>query len=146
MALRADPYGAFNFRVALGDVTSGGFSEVDGLGMEIVYAEYRSGDDKANAVRKIPGLHKFSDVTLKRGIVGATDLFQWLMGVANGTPNPQTVSISLLDDAHDIVMSWSLRRAQPRKWSGPHLAGAAAGTVAMEELVLVHEGLTWTAP
>jgi len=141
--MSSDPYGAFNFRVQIGDWPVGGFSEVSGLGIEIVYADYRNGNDNVNAVRKIPGLHKFTDVTLKRGIVGATDLYQWLIGVANGTAAPLEIAIYLLEDAHNEVLSWILQRAQPRKWSGPHLVGAAAGTIAIEELVLVHEGLTW---
>ena len=139
--LRDNPYGAFNFVVEIDGLTIGGFSEVSGLGMEIAYADYRDGGDKPNAVRKIPGLHKFGDVTLKRGIVGSTELFQWLKQVADGTPAPRNVNITLLDEARLTVLSWKLHRAQPRKWSGPHLAAAGAGALAMEELVLVHEGL-----
>ena len=139
--LRDNPYGAFNFLVEIDGSAIAGFSEVSGLGMEIVYADYRNGNDKVNAVRKIPGLNKNSDVTLKRGIVGSTELFQWLKQVANGTPTPRDLAIILLDEAHQPVLTWNLHRAQPKKWSGPHLAAAVAGTVAMEELVLVHEGL-----
>ncbi len=139
--LRDNPYGAFNFLVEIDGLAIGGFSEVAGLEVEIVYADYREGSDKPNAVRKIPGLHKNSDVTLKRGIVGSTELFQWLKQVADGTPSARNVAIVLLDEARQPVLTWKLHRAQPKKWSGPHLAAAVAGAIAMEELVLVHEGL-----
>jgi phage tail-like protein len=139
--LRDNPYGAFNFLVEVDGLAVGGFSDVSGLGAEIAYADYRNGNEPTNAVGKIPGLHKFADVTLKRGIVGSTDLFQWLKQVADGTPSPRNVTIILLDEARQAVLRWKLRRAQPKKWAGPHLAAAAAGVIAMEELVLVHEGL-----
>jgi len=138
------PYGAFNFIVSIagsdGASLQGGFSEVSGLGMEIVYVEYRNGNEKVNAPRKIPGLHKVNDVTLKRGVIGSTDLFSWLKGVADGTPDRRTVTIDLLDAQHQPVLRWVLRNAQPRKWSGPQLKGSGS-EVAMEELVLTGESL-----
>ncbi len=143
---RDNPYGAFNFLVEIDGLTVGAFSEVSGLGIEIAYADYRNGNDKTNTVRKIPGLFKFTDVTLKRGIVGSTDLFQWLKQVADGTPSARDVAVILLDEARQPILVWKLRRAQPKKWSGPHLAAAVAGALAMEELVLVHEGLEMESP
>jgi phage tail-like protein len=138
---RANPYGAFNFLVEIDSVVSAAFSEVEGLGMEIAYAEYRNGSEPSNTVRKLPGLRKFSDVTLKRGITGSADLFNWLKSTAEGLPGQRSIAIILLDEQRNEVMRWNLRHAQPRKWSGPHLNGAASGTVAMEELVITHEGL-----
>jgi phage tail-like protein len=138
---RANPYGAFNFLVEIDNVVSAAFSEVEGLGMEIAYAEYRNGSEPSSTVRKLPGLRKFSDVTLKRGVTGSADLFDWLKNTAEGLPGQRNIAIILLDEQRNEVMRWKLRHAQPRKWSGPHLNGAASGTVAMEELVIVHEGL-----
>ena len=70
MANRDTPYGAFNFTVSFdGGETFGGFSDVSGIGTELTVAEYRNGNEKENHVRKVPGVHKVSDVTLKRGIV-----------------------------------------------------------------------------
>src|SRR5262249_29027587 len=65
---RANPYGAYNFLVEIDSIVSAAFSEVEGLGLEIVYAEYRNGSDPANTVRKLPGLRKYTNITLKRGI------------------------------------------------------------------------------
>ena len=76
--LRDTPYGEFNFLVDLGTGdTSGpeaGFQECSAIGMEIAVAEYRNGNDKTNAVRKITGLNKVADVTLKRGVIGSLNL------------------------------------------------------------------------
>ena len=138
---RTNPYGAYNFLVEIDSVVSAGFSEVEGLGMEILYTEYRNGNDPVNNVRKLAGLRKFSNITLKRGITGTTDLFDWLKSIASGQPAQRSVAIILLDEQRNEVMRWVLRHAQPQKWSGPHLNGAASGTVAMEELVITHEGL-----
>jgi phage tail-like protein len=83
MAGRNNPYGPFNFMVKLGDTggedqVAGGFSDVTGLGNEIVYAEYRNGNDSENHVRKIPTLNRTGDVTLRRGLIGDLRLFEWI--------------------------------------------------------------------
>jgi phage tail-like protein len=149
---RENPYGAFNFIVALGGAQGdggegsiiGGFSDVSGLGTDVTYAEYRNGNERFNTVRKIPNTHKPDDVTLKRGVVGSDDLWQWLKGVRDGTADPRNVTIFLLDEARNPVATWSLRNAQPKKWTGPTMAAKGGGDVAMEELSLVHEGLELT--
>lgn len=148
---RDNPYGPFNFLVQLGGKQGdgsegaiiGGFSDVSGLGVDVSYSEYRNGNEKFNTVRKVPNTHKLDDVTLKRGLVGSTDLFEWLKGVRDGTADPRTVTITLLDEARNDVARFHLRRAQPKKWVGPTLAAKGGGEVAMEELHLVHEGIDY---
>ncbi|MCH9683297.1 MAG: phage tail protein [Deltaproteobacteria bacterium] len=147
--LRDNPYSAFNFIVHLGfaqgdgsDVI-GGFSDVSGLGVEIQYAEYRNGNERVNTVRKIAGTHKLDDVTCKRGLIGSTDLWEWLDEVARGQHAPRQVTIELLDEARETVSTWKLLNAQPKKWAGPTLAAKGGGEVAMEELSLTHEGITY---
>jgi len=148
---RDNPYGAFNFLVALGGTQGdgsegtiiGGFSDVSGLGLDISYSDYRNGNEKVNTVRKVPNTHKNDDITLKRGLVGSDDLFLWLKGVRDGVADPRTVTITLMDEARNPVASWKLSSAQPKKWSGPTLAAKGGGEVAMEELSLVHEGIDY---
>lgn len=148
---RDNPYSAFNYVVALGGQQGdgsegsviGGFSDVSGLGVEVSYAEYRNGNEKFNTVRKVPNTHKLDDVTLKRGLVGSDDLFAWLKTVRDGTADPRNITITLLDEARQPVATWSLRNAQPKKWTGPALAAKGGGDVAMEELSLVHEGIEY---
>lgn len=148
---RNNPYSTFNFLVSLGGdqgdgslgTVIGGFSDVSGLGFDVAYAEYRNGNEKFNTVRKVPGISKNDDVTLKRGLVGSADLAAWLKGVKEGTPDPRQVTITLLDEAREAVATWVLRQAQPKKWSGPTLAAKGGGDVAMEEIQLVHEGIEY---
>jgi phage tail-like protein len=145
---RDNPYGAFNFKVEFADVSDGepilgGFSDVSGLGNEINYSEYREGTEKTNTVRKIPNTFKLDEVTLKRGLVGSTDIFAWLHAVRDGAYQPRTVTIVMLDEARNEVLSLVLKNAQPKKWVGPTLAAKGGGEVAMEELHLVHEGIEY---
>jgi phage tail-like protein len=149
--LRDNPYSAFNFIIALGGdqgsgdegTIVGGFSDVSGLSFEVQYAEYRNGNEKVNTVRKIPNSFKVDDVTLKRGLVGSVDLFDWLKQVREGTIDARNVTISLLDEARNTVASWRLLSAQPKKWTGPTLAAKGGTESAMEELVLCHQGIEY---
>jgi phage tail-like protein len=146
MAVQRDtPYGAFNFLVELNDGSSsssaiGGFSDVSGLGTEITLMEYRQGNDKENRVRKIPGLHKAADVTLKRGIMGTTNFWQWVSETRTSPNTQRNVLITLNDEQGNPVLSWKLINARPLKWTGPTLAGKGGSDVAMEELVIASEG------
>jgi phage tail-like protein len=145
---RDNPYGSFNFLVSLGGQQGdgapgsvvGGFAEVSGLGMQVDYVEYRNGNERRLTPRKIPGLTKVTDVTLKRGVIGSSDLFAWLRAASQGEPEPRQVTITLVDEAGEAVVVWRLRNAQPAAWTGPHLR-ARHSAVAIEELRLVCEGL-----
>lgn len=145
---RDNPYGAFNFKVEFGDVAGGGpidagFSDVSGIGHEVNYSEYRAGTDKTNTVRKVPNTFKTDEVTLKRGLVGTTDIFAWFKATRDGQYQPRTVTIVMLDEARNEVLSLVLKNAQPKKWVGPTLAAKGGGEVALEELHLVHEGIEY---
>ena len=147
---RENPYGAFNFIVNLqGDTDGqegdyiGAFSDVSGLATEIQYADYRNGNEAPNTVRKIQNTFTNEDVTLKRGLVGSNDLFQWWQNVARGEIDPRQVRIQLLDEAKNTVATWTLRNAQIKKWTGPTLAAKGGTEVAMEEIILCHEGLSF---
>jgi phage tail-like protein len=143
MADRQVPYGAFNFIVKFdGSETFGGFSDVSGLSSDITLAEYRNGNDVENHVRKIPGIHKVSDVTLKRGVINSTTLWDWIGQVrTNGVLGQKTVSITLLDEARNPIQSWTLRGCVPMKYTGPTLAAKGGGDAAIEELVISAEAL-----
>jgi phage tail-like protein len=134
---RQTPYGAFNFLVEIDGEEFGGFSDVSGLSSDITVAEYRNGNDRVNHVRKVPGMHKVSDVTLKRGIVNSTDLWAWVKQTRTESVGAQrSVTVTLLDEARNAVQRWLLRGTIPMKYSGPALAAKGGGDVAMEELVL----------
>ena len=144
---RSTPYSAFNFLVAIADGRAsdeplGGFSDVSGLSTEFTMAEYRYGNDKEEHVRKVPGVHKVGDVTLKRGVVNSTDLWAWVEQVRDKGPEAKrTVVITMLSEAAMPVQTWTLRGVVPMKYTGPTFAAKGGGDVAMEELVLAAEGV-----
>ena len=144
--LRDRPYVQFNFLVDLGTGNTAGpeagFQECSNIGMEVTVAEYRNGNEKENSVRKITGLNKATDVTLKRGVIGSLNLYQWLNDIRNGNQNAyRTVTVQLQNEDHTAtVQTWKLLRARIIK----HVSGPmnAKGTdVAMEELTISYERL-----
>lgn len=119
-----------------------GFMEVSGLDIEIETVTYREGSSPEPAFRKIPGLHKFSDITLKRGILqGDNDFFNWINTATIGTVERRDVVISLLNEAHQPVVVWKAKNAFPVKYCGPILASNNSEP-AIETLVLTHEGIS----
>ena len=144
--LRERPYVQFNFLVDLGDgVTDGpqaGFQELSGIGMEVTVSEYRNGNHKENSVMKVTGMNKQTDVTAKRGVIGALNLYKWLDQIRNGDQTAyRTVTVQLQNEDHtQVVQTWKLLRARIIKHtSGPF--NAKGTDVAMEELVLAYERL-----
>lgn len=147
MELRDTPYGVFNYLVNLGDGSEGevqgGFSEVSGLNAEVTVAEYRNGNDPVNYVKKIPAINKAGDVTLKRGVIGADNIYNWLEQIRNGDVTAKRdVIIKLKNEdptSSAAVVTWKLVQAMPIKWTGPTLTAKGGSDVAMEELVLSAE-------
>jgi len=144
--LRDRPYVQFNFLVDLGTGTTdgpeAGFQECSNIGMEVTVSEYRNGNEKENSVRKITGMNKATDVTLKRGVIGSLNLYQWLNDIRNGNQADfRTVTVQLQNEDHtQVVQTWKLLRARIIK----HVSGPmnAKGTdVAMEELTISYERL-----
>jgi phage tail-like protein len=147
MAVQRDrPYAQFNFLVDLGtgntDGPQAGFQECSEIGMSADVTEYRNGNDKENSVLKLTGLARYPDVTLKRGIIGSLDLYQWLNDIRNGDAAAyRTVTVQLLSEDHTaVVQTWKLLRARAVKHvSGPF--NALCSDVAIEELTLAYERL-----
>jgi phage tail-like protein len=144
--LRNLPYTQFNFLVDLGtgqtDGPEAGFQECSAISMSLDVVKYRNGNDKDNSPRKLTGLAKASDVTLKRGVIGSLNLYQWINQIRNGDQQAlRTVTIQLQNEDHtEIVMIWKLLRARIVKYTtGP--LNARGTDVAMEELTLAYERL-----
>lgn len=144
---RDTPYSVFNYLVNLGDGSEatvlGGFSEVSGLNAEVTIAEYRNGNSKTNYVTKIPAINKSGDVTLKRGVIGADNIYTWLEQVRSGDVTAKrNVEIKLTNENPtnlSAVVTWKLLGAMPIKWTGPTLTAKGGSDVAIEELVLAVE-------
>jgi phage tail-like protein len=143
--IRDDPYAAYNFQVIVTNVSddgvavSGSFSEVSGLEVEIPPIVYRNGSEDITQ-RKIPGLKKFTDITLKRGITGHVGFWNWIVEALNGQVRRTSGSILLLDENRREVMRWNFARAYPCKYTGPGL-NASNNEVAIETLVVCCERL-----
>jgi phage tail-like protein len=143
--LRAHPYGNQHFLVDIGTGNTAGpqaaFCEVILPSISIDVVEYRTGNSKETGVQKLPGLARYPDVTLRRGVIGSLDLYEWINDIRNGAPNAaRTVTIQLLAEDGAPVVTWKLSRAWPSKYSGPAL-NAKGTDIAMEELVLSYERL-----
>src|SRR5712675_1896064 len=108
---RNDPFGAFNFIVEIDGAVKAGFMEVSGLELQIDPIEYREGGDKPLTVRKLPGLIKYSNVLLKRGLTLDRSLWDWIKTVIDGNAQRATVIIILLDDQRQPAVRWRLREA-----------------------------------
>jgi phage tail-like protein len=134
------PLPVFHFTVQWGG-TRLGFSEVSGLTQENQAIEYRDGSFLEYSSIKMPGLRKFNNVTLKRGIIKAdNDFFKWLSTVKLNQVERRDVVISLLNEEHNPVMTWKIHNAFPVKVEGPGLK-AAGNEVAIESIEIAHEGL-----
>lgn len=139
--VRDQPYTGQNFLVDLGDGQAAAFTEVSGLETWIELTEYRDGSEPEAGRRKIPSLTKVADVTLKRGITGSLNLYQWFNEVRNGARGTQrTVTITLLSEDRTPVLTWRLLRARPVGYAAGNL-DASACDVAIEELTLAYERL-----
>jgi phage tail-like protein len=138
---RVDPYRSFNFRIEILGVAAASFSECSGLGAECDPVDYREGTDTPLSVRKLTGLRKYSNITLKRGYTTNDALWRWYMSVVSGKPQRYDVTIILLSEDGQHIMKWIAENAWPRKIEGPSLK-AGGNEVAVESIELIHEGLT----
>src|SRR5262245_27819660 len=134
-----DPYGSYNFLVEIDSFTCAGFQEVSGLDATTDVVEHREGGDNL-ATRKLPGMTKFGNLTLKRGMTDDVELYQWHKRVAEGDIERKNGSIVLLNRKREEVARWNFVRAWPTKWTGPAL-NAEKSDAAIETLEITHEGI-----
>jgi phage tail-like protein len=135
------PLPKFHFQVKW-DSQVMSFQEVSGLDIQSEEIKYRSGDSPVFSVIKMPGMTKFGNVTMKKGIFkGDNKFWDWISQIKMNTIKRLPVTISLLDEAGAPTMVWTLANAWPTKVSGTDLK-AEGNEVAIETIEIVHEGLT----
>ena len=135
------PAPKFHFRVDWGGKRIG-FTEVTGLDVQVEAIEYRDGNHPEYSKIKMPGLHKFSNITLKRGTFqDDTDFYDFIDSIKLTNVTRRDVTIMLLDENHSPLMTWKVKAAFPVKYQGSDLK-ADGNEVAIETLELAHEGLT----
>ncbi len=137
------PLTKFYFKVNLGSQdNTASFQEVSGLDTETQVVEYRHGDSKTFSTIKMPGIAKFSNVTLKKGVfVKDNNFWKWYDAIKMNTIKRETVVIQLLDQTGAPTMTWTLTNAWPIKITATDLK-SDGNEVAVETLELAHEGLT----
>ncbi len=137
----AYPLPSFHFQVDW-QGTQMAFSEVTGLNYEAQIIEYRDGLSPEYSTQKMPGLKKYGNITLKRGVfANDNEFYDWMAEIKLNKPERRDVIISLLDEEHNPVMTWKVVNAWPTKITSPDLK-ASGNESAIETLELAHEGLT----
>lgn len=135
-----NPYDAFNFKVEISGVVAANFTECHLPVASIDVIEYREGADLVNNVHKLPGLVKFGNLLLKRGLANSMALWDWFNSFNQGGGNMQTVTVTLLDARKNPVIIWSFTNAWPVKYESPVLNGKTSA-LAIETLELAVEGM-----
>jgi phage tail-like protein len=142
---RNDPYQQFNFLVEIDGITQAGFMECSGLTTDNDAIDYREGSDPTMNVRKLFGMHKYSNLMLKRGYTQDKRLWQWRESIINPTPanrssRRRNIAIILKDEERNDVLRWEISQAWISKWeSGPF--NAKTNDVAVETVEIIHEKL-----
>ena len=134
------PLPKFHFLVQWGGARIG-FTEVTGLDMQAEVIEYREGSSPEYHKVKMPGMQKFSNITLKRGTIqGDSDFYKWINATNLTVADRRDIIISLLNETHAPVMTWKAKNAFPVKVQASDLK-SDGNEVAIETLELAHEGL-----
>ncbi len=134
-----DPHGNYNFLVELDGITRAAFQECSGFDSTIDVIEHREGGENTT-LRKLPGMTKYSNISLKWGMTDDRELYDWHRRVVLGDIERKNGSIVMLDRKGEEVARWNFVRAWPTKWDGPDL-NAEGNDVAIEMLELAHEGV-----
>jgi len=139
MAEELWPVPKFHFSVDWGGEVIG-FQEISGLEMETQFIEYRPGDDPTYITQKIPGLKKHGNITFKKGVFqGDSFLWELFLDVQANPERRTDINISLLDEEGSPVISWTILRTFPVKFTAADMK-SDANEVAIESIEVAHEG------
>ncbi len=141
---RRDPFRTFNFRLEIDDIPVAAFSDVGGLQSDGDVADYRTGMDIPLTLRRIPGLRKFGPITLKRGMVSDTTLWDWYRNIVNGKQDRRNGTVVLMDEQRNDVLRWHFESGWPNKMSASDLK-ASGNEVAVESIELIVEDIVFEA-
>ena len=143
MAINNYPLKKYNYRVQIDNIDVAGFSEVSGFDASVDVIEYREGTESINSPRKMPGLTKYGNVTLKWGMSESLSFYEWVAGISGGEKaaaeeRVQDIVIFLQDDRHNDTANWTLVNAWPCKYTAPDF-NASSSEVAFESIELAFE-------
>ena len=141
-----NPYASYNFKVEFLGIQQAAFTECILPVASIEVMEYRQGADAVNNIHKLPGLVRYGNLVLKRGLASSLALWSWFSTFVKGTGAPQPVTVTLHDSGGNPVITWEFSNAWPVKYESPPLGGKA-NVLAIETLELAVEGMQMmTAP
>ncbi|KNY25319.1 phage tail protein [Pseudobacteroides cellulosolvens] len=139
-----DPYRNYRFVVQCDGLTIGAFAEVSGFDIQVNSTDYREGDEKLLTTRKLPGLAKYGNITLKKGVITEKKMYDWAIKMAkDGKIERYNLTINLNDEAGTAAASWQVINAWPVKYTVSEFK-AQGNDVLMETLELTHEGMERT--
>ena len=141
---RRDPYRNCNFLVEIDGITQAGFTDCTGLGASTDPIEYREGNENPGAnpktMRKLNGMTKYNNLTLKWGLTDSTELYDWYRDISKGRSIRKNGSIVVMDLEGNEKARWNFREGWPVKWTGSDFT-AKGNDVAIETLEIAHEGI-----
>jgi len=136
---RKDPLRNFRFRVEIDGIQQAGFSEVTGFDATVEPIDYREGSDPTN-VRKLPGLTKYGNVTLKWGVTDSKALYEWHRQIVDGNIQRKNIAIVVQNETGQDQGRWEIAEAWPSKYD-PMDLNAKGNDVSIELLEIAHEGV-----
>ncbi|EFM11331.1 conserved hypothetical protein [Paenibacillus curdlanolyticus YK9] len=137
---RKDPYRNFRFRVEIDGLQQAGFTDVSGFDSSVDVIEYREGNE-VPTTRKLTGLTKYGNISLKWGITDSAEIYNWYNEVTKGNVQRKNISIVLVDETGSDKSRWNFINAWPSKYDAPDFS-AKSSDVGIESLEIVHEGMT----
>jgi phage tail-like protein len=132
-----DPVGELRFKVSLGDIEIGRFTECTGLSVEWDVQTYAEGGEN-RFEHKLRGRVKYPNLVLKRGITHEDALLKWFFQ-SREHKERRSITLTLVGPDGKPVRTFSFASAIPVKWTGPNF-NAGSNNIAMETLELAHEG------
>jgi phage tail-like protein len=140
-----ETFGTYYFKVDLGGAEAAGFfKECSGLSSSHTVVAHTSADEKGKSlVQKFPGQLEWQNITLKRGVDAAADLWTWRQSVIDGKIDEarKDGTIELVDWQGNPVITYSFVRGWPCKYSAPGM-NSGGNEILVEEIEIAHEGFT----
>jgi phage tail-like protein len=144
MADREDPLVAFKFGLEIEGKMSGFFTSVSGIGSESEVVEHKvvNPDTGETILQKIPGRLTWTDVSLKRGVTSAVDVWAWRQSIVDGGVDEARTNCSIIayNQGNEEIARWNLDAAWPSKVVGPEMDSGGTDYM-VEEMTIVHEGV-----
>ncbi len=139
------PLPKFYFEVEISDLGKTGFQTCEGLNQEVSVVEYRHGNSPNHHKIKMPGMKKYGNITLKKGVFKDDTIFlDWFAEIKLNTIKRRTITIKLLDEAGAPAMTWTLINAFPSKVTPTGLNSEEESAPAIEEVEVVYESFSKT--